>query len=43
MPILASEALLCENKKFHYQNVIPLDLWFQVQHAPLYTNLASAT
>ena len=20
-----------------------LDLWFQVQHAPLYTNLASAT
>ena len=48
MPILASEALLCENKKIQLQNVTPasiepLDLWFQVQHAPLYTNLASAT
>ena len=48
MPILASEALLCENKKFQSQNVTPvsiepLDLWFQVQHPPLYTNLASAT
>ena len=48
MPVLASEALQCENKKFQLQNVTlvsiePLDLWSQVQHAPLYTNLASAT
>ena len=49
MPILASEALLCENKKFQLQfnvtpvSIEPLDLWFQVQHAPLYINLASAT
>ena len=48
MPILTSEALLCENKKFQKQNVTPvsiepLDLWSQVQHAPLYTNLISAT
>ena len=48
MPILASEDLLCENKKFQQQNVTPvsiepLDLWFQVLHAPLYTNLAIAT
>ena len=47
MPILASEALFRENKKFQLQNatlvsIEPLDLWFQVQHAPLYTNLASA-
>ena len=48
MPILASEALFCENKKkFQLQNATlvsigPLDLWFQVQHAPLYTNLAFA-
>ena len=45
MPILASEALFRENKKFQLQNVTlvsiePLDVWFQVQHAPLYTNLA---
>ena len=45
MPILASEALFCENKKNQLQNatlvsIEPLDLWFQVQHAPLYTNLA---
>ena len=48
MPILASEALLCENKRIQWQNVTPvniepLDLWIQVLHAPLYTNLASAT
>ena len=47
MPILASEALFHENKKFQLQNatlvsIEPLDLWFQVQHAPLYTNLAFA-
>ena len=47
MPILASEALFCKNKKIQLQNAIlvsiePLDLWFQVQHAPLYTNLAFA-
>ena len=45
MPILASEALFHENKKNQLQNVTlvsiePLDLWFQVQHAPFYTNLA---
>ena len=38
MPILASEALFCENKKFQLQNatpvsIEPLDLWLQVQHA----------
>ena len=47
MTILASEALSRENKKFQLQNatlvsIEPLDLWFQVQHAPLYTNLAFA-
>ena len=47
MPILASETLFRENKKIQLQNVTsvsiePLDLWFQVQHAPLYTNLAFA-
>ena len=47
MPILASEALFRENKKFQLQNatlvsIEPLDLWFQVQHGPLYTNLAFA-
>ena len=47
MPILASEALFRENKKSQLQNatlvsIEPLDLWFQVQHAPLYTNLAFA-
>ena len=47
MPILASEALFHENKTFQLQNVTlvsiePLNLWFQVQHAPLYTNLAFA-
>ena len=47
MPILASEALFHENKKFQLQNatlvsIEPLDLLFQVQHAPLYTNLAFA-
>ena len=45
--ILASEALFRENKKNQLQNatlvsIEPLDLWFQVQHAPLYTNLAFA-
>ena len=47
MPILASEALFRENKKNQLQNaslvsIEPLDLWSQVQHAPLYTNLAFA-
>ena len=47
MPILASEALFRENKKIQLRNVTPvsiepLDLWSQVQHAPLYTNLAFA-
>ena len=45
LPILASEALFHENKKFQFQNatpvsIEPLDLWFQ--HVPLYTNLAFA-
>ena len=39
MPILASEALLCENKKFQKQNVTSvsierLDISLQVQHPP---------
>ena len=47
MPILASEALFLENKKIQLQNatlvsIEPLDLWFQVQHASPYTNLAFA-
>ena len=47
MPILASEALFRENKKIQLRNVTPvsiepLDLWSQVHHAPLYTNLAFA-
>ena len=47
MSIYASEALFCENKKIQLQNatlvsIEPLDLWFQVQHAPLHTNLAFA-
>ena len=47
IPILASEALFRENQKFQLQNatlvsIEPLDLWFQVQHAPLYTNLTFA-
>ena len=47
MPILASEALFCDNKKDQLQNatlvnIEPLDLWFQIQHAPLYTNVAFA-
>ena len=47
MRILASESLFHENKKFQLQNatlvsIEPLNLWFQVQHAPLYTNLAFA-
>ena len=45
MPILASETLFHENKKIQLQNVSPvepLDVWSQVQHAPLYTNLAFA-
>ena len=47
MPILASEALFCENKTIQLQNatlvsIKPLDLSLQVQHAPLYTNLALA-
>ena len=47
IPILASEALFHENKKFQLQNappvsIEPLNLWLQVQHAPLYTNLAFA-
>ena len=40
MPILASEVLFRENQKFQLQNatlvsIEPLNLWFQVQHAPL--------
>ena len=47
MPILASEVLFRDNKEFQLQNatlvsIEPLDLWFQVQHAPLYINLAFA-
>ena len=47
MAISASEALFRENKIFQLQDatlvsIEPLDLWFQVQHAPLYTNLAFA-
>ena len=47
MPILASGALFRENKKIQLQNatlvsIEPLNLGFQVQHAPLYTNLAFA-
>ena len=47
MPILASEALFHENKIIQLQNaalvsIEPLDLWFKVQHAPLYTNLTFA-
>ena len=47
MPILASDASFRENWIFQLQNatlvsIEPLDLWFQVQHAPLYTNLAFA-
>ena len=47
MPILASEVLFRENKKNQLKNatlvsIEPLDLWLQVQHAPLYTNLAFA-
>ena len=45
MPILASEALFRKNKKIQLEivtlvSIEPLDLWFQVQRAPLYTNLA---
>ena len=45
--MFASEALFRENKKFQLQDftpvsIEPLDLWSQVQHAPLYTNLAFA-
>ena len=47
MPIIASEALFRESKQIQLQNatlvsIEPLDLWLQVQHAPLYTNLAFA-
>ena len=43
MPILASQALFRENKKFQSQNVTPVSFEpFQVQHAPLYTNLTFA-
>ena len=48
MPILASKALFRENKIIQSQNAAPLvsieqlDLWFKVQHAPLYTNLTFA-
>ena len=47
MPILAPDALFRDNKKFQLQNatlvsIEPLDLWFQIQHAPLYTNFAFA-
>ena len=47
MPVLALEALQCENKKFQSQNVNPLsietlDLWFHVQHFPFWASLAFA-
>ena len=47
MLILASEALFRENKKIQLQNativsIEPLEIWFQVQHAPLHTNLTFA-
>ena len=47
MPILASEVLFHENKKIQLQtatpvSIEPLDLWYQVQHSPLYTNLTFA-
>ena len=47
IPILASGAFFVKTKKNQLQNatlvsIEPLDLWFQVQHAPLYTNLAFA-
>ena len=47
MPILATEALLRENKKSSINMLIPvsiecLDLWFEVQHSPCRTNLAFA-
>ena len=47
MPILASEALLHENRRIQWQNFTQSEnrtrashnLWFQVQHSPFYTNL----
>ena len=48
MPMLASEALLCENKKIQSKNVTlvgiePLAQVSQVQHYPFYTNWELAT
>ena len=45
--MMASEALLHENKIFQQQDLTPvsnepLDLSFQVQHSPFWTNLAFA-
>ena len=48
MPVLASEALLCENKKIPVTKMLPpmsvqpLHLWFQVQHSPFWTDWAFA-
>ena len=50
MPLLASETLLCENKKNPVKNVTPSgnrtgashNLWFQVQHYPVWTKLTFA-
>ena len=50
MPILASEALLHENKKIQWQNVTHSvdstqgshNLWFQVKHYPFWINLVFA-
>ena len=43
MPIMVSEALFGENKKNSVTvSIESLNFWFQVQHAPLYTNLTFA-
>ena len=50
-PILALEALLQENKKEPIDKILPpvrielrplINVWFQVQHSPFWTNLAFA-
>ena len=48
MPILASEASLCENKNSSNKMLPPvgietrplINLWFQVKHSPFWTNLS---
>ena len=50
MPILASETLLCENKKTQWKMLPSVEirtqashnLWFQVQHYPFWAKLAFA-